>query len=63
MGDDENKPRHKLSADELLEETNGTIRKIVDVLEKNGLAPDSIKHMKDMAEALDFMVRSVIQPF
>lgn len=62
MGDEDRKPRHRLGADELLEETNGAIGKIINLLASNGLAAESIEHLTNLAKGNDFMVRATIQP-
>lgn len=59
MVDEEKKPRHRLGADELLEETNGAVAKVVNLLSSNGLATDSVQHLTSLARALDFMVRTI----
>lgn len=56
MGDEDKKPRHRLGADELLEETNGAVGKIVNLLKSNGLAAESVDHINTLAKGLDFMV-------
>lgn len=56
MADEDKKPRHRLGADELLEETHGAVGKIVSLLESNGLAAESVDHISSLAKALDFMV-------
>lgn len=53
---DEKKPRHKLSADELIEETHASIRKIIELLESKGLAAESVEHLTSLDSKLDFMV-------
>lgn len=57
MGDEDRKPRHRLGADELLEETNGAISKIINLLQSNGLAAESVEHLASLAKVPDFMVR------
>lgn len=57
MGDEDKKPRHRLGADELLEETQGAIGKIINLLESNGLAEESLEHLKSLMKGADFMVR------
>lgn len=59
MTDEDKKPRHRLGADELLEETNGAITKVFNLLESNGLAAESVEHLQSLAKAVDFMVRLV----
>lgn len=61
MADEEKKPRHRLGADELLEETQGAIAKIVHVLESNGLATESVEHIRSLAKGADFMVSDLGQ--
>lgn len=56
MADEDKKPRHRLGADELLEETHGAVGKIVNLLKSNGLAAESVDHVSSLAKALDFMV-------
>lgn len=53
---DDKKPRHKLNADELIEETHVSIRKIIDLLDSNGLAAESVEHLTSLDNKLDFMV-------
>ncbi|CAM9480615.1 unnamed protein product [Scytosiphon promiscuus] len=55
MADEEKKPRHRLGADELLEETQGAIAKIIHVLESNGLAAESVEHLRSLVKGADFM--------
>lgn len=57
MGDEDKKPRHRLGADELLEETQAAIGKIVALLEANGLAEESLEHLASLVKGADFMVR------
>lgn len=57
MADEDKKPRHRLGADELLEETQAAIGKIVNLLESNGLAAESLEHLTSLLKAADFMVR------
>lgn len=59
MGDEDRKPRHKLNAEDLLEETNGAIQKIVALLESSGLAAESVEHLHSLVKALDFMVNAM----
>lgn len=56
MAEEDKKPRHRLGADELLEETDGAVVKIVNLLESNGLAPESVEHITTLVKGLDFMV-------
>lgn len=58
MGDEDKKPRHRLGADELLEETHTAIGKIVALLEENGLAAGSLEHLTSLTKGADFMVRA-----
>lgn len=58
MGDEDKKPRHRLGADELLEETQTAIGKIVALLEANGLAAESLEHLTSLIKGADFMVRA-----
>lgn len=60
MADEDKKPRHRLGADELLEETHRTVGKIVSLLESNGLAAESVEHITTLAKGLDFMVNSTV---
>lgn len=60
MGDEDKKPRHRLGADELLEETQGAIAKITDLLESNGLAEESLEHLRSLINRADFMVSLVM---
>ena len=53
---DDKKPRHKLSADELIEEAHTSIRKVIELLESNGLATESVEHLTSLDNKLDFMV-------
>ncbi|CAM9887112.1 unnamed protein product, partial [Pylaiella littoralis] len=55
MGDEDKKPRHRLGADELLEETQGAIGKIINLLESNGVAEESLEHLKSLMKGADFM--------
>ncbi|CAM9398716.1 unnamed protein product [Choristocarpus tenellus] len=55
MGDDPPKPRNRLGADELLEETHNAVFKVISLLERNGLAAESVDHLKSMDQGLDFM--------
>eukprot|EP00752_Nemacystus_decipiens_P005614 g5080.t1 len=55
MGDEDKKPRHRLGADELLEETQTAIGKIVALLEANGLAAESLEHLTSLTKGADFM--------
>lgn len=55
MAEEDKKPRHRLGADELLEETDGAVVKIVNLLESNGLAPESVEHITTLVKGLDFM--------
>lgn len=57
MGDEDKKPRHRLGADELLEETQTAMGKIVNLLESNGLAAESLEHLTSLVKGADFMVR------
>lgn len=57
MADEDKKPRHRLGADELLEETQAAIGKIVNLLESNGLAAESLEHLTSLVKGADFMVR------
>lgn len=63
MGDEDKKPRHRLGADELLEETQTAIGKIGALLEANGLAAESVDHLNSLAKGADFMVRGVVKAF
>ncbi|CAM9192621.1 unnamed protein product [Ectocarpus sp. 13 AM-2016] len=55
MADEDRKPRHRLGADELLEETQGAIAKIVNLLEVNGLAAESFERLTSLTKGGDFM--------
>lgn len=57
MADEEKKPRHRLGADELLEEVQAAVAKIINLLESNGLAQESVEHLVSLVKGLDFMVR------
>lgn len=57
MADEEKKPRHRLGADELLEEVQAAVAKIINLLESNGLAEESVEHLVSLVKGLDFMVR------
>lgn len=57
MADEEKKPRHRLGADELLEEVHAAVAKIIKLLESNGLAEESVEHLMSLVKGLDFMVR------
>lgn len=57
MGDEDKKPRHRLGADELLEETQAAIGKIIALLEASGLAAESLEHLTSLIKGADFMVR------
>lgn len=57
MADEEKKPRHRLGADELLEEVQAAVAKIITLLESNGLAEESVEHLVSLVKGLDFMVR------
>lgn len=56
MVDEDKKPRHRLGADELLEETHGAVGKILNLLQSNGLAAESVEHLTTLAKGVDFMV-------
>lgn len=53
---EDKKPRHKLSADELIEETHASTRKVIELLESKGLAAESVEHLRSLDNKLDFMV-------
>ncbi|CAM9586812.1 unnamed protein product, partial [Discosporangium mesarthrocarpum] len=56
MGDDPPKPRNRLGAEELLEEIHASVARVINLLEENGLAEESVNHLNTMDQALDFMV-------
>lgn len=56
MVDEDKKPRHRLGADELLEETHVAVGKILNLLQSNGLAAESVEHLTTLAKGVDFMV-------
>lgn len=63
MIDEEKKPRHRLTADEVLEETNAAVGKIITLLMSKGLEDQSVTHLRSLAKANDFMVRYIIPPY
>ena len=56
--DKDKKPRYKMGADELVQETHGSVKEIINLLDSKGLAQESVEHLTTLDNKLDFMVCS-----
>ncbi|CAM9584062.1 unnamed protein product [Ascophyllum nodosum] len=53
--DKDKKPRYKMGADELVQETHGSVKEIINLLDSKGLAQESVEHLTTLDNKLDFM--------